>query len=190
MENYRCVATNCDKSNDCVHHHVKKFYHDTLIEEGIEDIILKDVIIDEDLSDICLPKYRLYSDTDHPYQVYSCKEVYKELFHFYDNECGGEECYYQKDYEGMMKSGSCIECKLGDHITCTSPKHPTNRIINEMMMRFKADNKAFEEAGITEGKVTYICPICGDEAVANRYSYGGSIHCLGSGCKTCGTWHT
>lgn len=178
MENYRCVATNCDRCKFCCHYNVKKF------DEG------DDEIIDEDLSDICLPKYRLYNDTDHPYQHYSCKETYKELFDFYDNECDGEKCFYQKDYEGMMKSGSCIECKLGEHITCTSPKHPTNKIVDEIMKCFWAEEKVFQDAGITEGTVTYTCPVCGGEAVANRYLYEGSLHGLGSGCKTCGTWHT
>ncbi|OPJ63663.1 hypothetical protein [Clostridium chromiireducens] len=193
MENSRCVATNCDKSETCGHHKVKKFYDDALIEEGLkEDIILEDVIVDEDLSDICLPKYRLYDEyKEESYQYYLCKESYKNLFDFYDNKCDGIYCLYQKDYDNTIKyQSSCIECKLGEHITCTNPQHPTNKIIDEMMKCFWAEQKAFEEAGISEGTVTYICPICNNEAVANRYSYGGSIHGLGSGCKTCGTWHT
>lgn len=187
MENYRCIASNCDKSNDCCHYNVKKFYDDTLIEEFDDE----DVIIDEDLSDICLPEYRLYTNTDNEYQHYSPKEVYKELFDFYDNDCNGENCSFQKEYRGIsIEHYSCNECKLGDNITCDNPNHPTNKIINEMMMCFEAENKAFEEAGITEGTVTYTCPICGGEAVVSRYLFNGSYHGLGSGCKTCGTWHT
>ncbi|MDR3593564.1 hypothetical protein [Clostridium sp.] len=176
MENYRCIATNCDKCATCGHYKAKSTFRRKFVKE--------------DLSDICLPNYRLYSDGDRPYQVYSCKESYKELFNFYDNECSGENCSYQKDYKGIMKDGSCIECKLGDHITCTNPKHPTNKIISQMIECLKAEIKAFEDAGITEGTVTYACPVCGGEAVASRYLYDGSYHGLGSGCKTCGTWHT
>lgn len=99
MENYRCIASKCDKCNTCGHYNVKKFYDDITIEdEEIE--IDEDVIIDEDLSDICLLKYRLYSDTDHPYQVYSSKEEYIELFDFYDNDCDGNDCSYQNYTEG------------------------------------------------------------------------------------------
>jgi predicted RNA-binding Zn-ribbon protein involved in translation (DUF1610 family) len=54
----------------------------------------------------------------------------------------------------------------------------------------KAEDEAFEKAGIDEGTVTYICPICGGEAVANRYKFGDRYHGLGSGCRTCGTWHS
>lgn len=192
MENYRCIALKCDKCSTCGHYNVKKFYDDIFIEECIdEDIAIEDIIIEEDLSDICLPEYRLYSDTDGPYQVYPCKEEYQELFDFYDNECDGEICTYQKDYKGIrIERSSCIECKLGDHITCKNPNHPSNKIIEEVMKCFWAENKAFEEAGITEGIVTYTCPICGGQAVANRYLFDGSQHGLGSGCKTCGTWHT
>lgn len=178
MENYRCVASDCDKCDLCDHYNVKRFDE-------------KDMIIEEDLSDICLPEYRLYSDINHPYQHYPCKEDYKELFYFYDNECDGESCSYQKNYKGITTERcSCIECKLGEHITCTYPKHPTNKLIAEMWECFNAENKAFENAGINEGTVTYTCPICGGEAVANRYLHEGSLHGLGSGCKTCGTWHT
>lgn len=180
MENYRCVSVNCDKCNICDHYNVKKFDEDD-----------DDIIIEEDLSDICLPGYRLYSDTDPPYRHYPCKGDYNELFFFYDNECDGDSCLYQKDYDKTVKcQSSCIKCKLGDHITCTSPKHPTNKMINIMWECFKAEEKAFEKAGITEGIVTYTCPLCGGEAVASRYLHEGSYHGLGSGCKKCGTWHT
>lgn len=178
MENYRCVATNCDKYKTCCHYNVKKYDEDD------------EEIVDEDLSDICLPKYRLYNDTDKPYQHYSCKETYKELFEFYDDVCDGKSCSYKKEYKGIMKDGTCVECKLGNHITCTNPKHPTNTVFDKMMEYLRAENKAFEDAGVTEGTVTYTCPLCGGEAVANRYLYDGSYHGLGSGCKTCGVWHT
>lgn len=54
----------------------------------------------------------------------------------------------------------------------------------------EAEEKALKDAGVKEGKVEYICPICGGTAVANRYKYGGRYHGLGSGCKTCGLRHT
>jgi len=177
MENYRCNALNCDKSGTCGYYKAKTE--------------LRGKIIKEDLSDICLPEYRLYTCKDHAYQVYSCKDTYKELFDFYDNECNGESCLYQKSYKGIkIEHSSCIDCKLGEHITCTNLKHPTNNAINKMMECFKAENKAFDDACITEGTVTYTCPMCGSEAVGNRYLYEESYHGLGSGCNTCGTWHT
>lgn len=178
MENYRCIASNCDKSGTCGHYNAQK--------------IFREKIIKEDLSDICLPKYRLYTNyRDKPYQKYSCKEVYKELFDFYDNECDGESCSYQKRYDRTITiQSSCIECALGNHITCKNPNHPTNKAINIMIECLMAENKAFEDAGITEGTVTYTCPICSSEAIGSRYLYGGSHHGLGSGCKKCGTWHT
>lgn len=192
MENYRCITSNCDRCNTCGHYKVEKFYNDEFIEECRELDIDEDLIIDEDLSDICLPKYRLYIEhKDKTYQHFRCKEDYKELFFFYDNECNGDYCLYQKDYDKTIKyQSSCVECKLSKYITCTNPKHPTNKIIDGMMACFRAEEKAFEDAGVTEGTVTYMCPICGGEAVASRYSYGGRLHGLGSGCKICGTWHT
>jgi len=178
MEVYRCIASNCNKTDTCGHYNAKKTF--------------REKIIKEDLSDICLPTYRLYIDgRDNPFQKYSCKEVYKELFTFYDNECDGECCSYQKEYKGItIEHSSCIDCKLGEHITCKNPNHPTNLVIAKMLKSIQAENKAFEDAGITEGTVTYTCPICGDEAVGNRYLYEGSHHGLGSGCEKCGTWHT
>lgn len=89
-----------------------------------------------------------------------------------------------------IEHSSCIDCKLGDHITCKNPNHPINKVIALMLESLQAENKAFEDAGITEGTVTYICPICSGEAIGNRYLFNGSHHGLGSGCKTCGTWHT
>lgn len=59
-----------------------------------------------------------------------------------------------------------------------------------LMMFFEAENKAFEEAGTEVGEVEFICPICGGKAEASRYYYMGRIHGLGSGCKSCGLWHT
>jgi len=32
----------------------------------------------------------------------------------------------------------------------------------------QAENEAFKKAGITEGTVTYICPKCAGEAIANK----------------------
>lgn len=49
----------------------------------------------------------------------------------------------------------------------------------------RIENKAFKEARITGGTVTYKCPICGGEAVENRYLHGEVYHRLGSDCKTC-----
>lgn len=178
MENYRCIAANCEKSKTCGHYNSRKIYREEIIEE--------------DLSDICLLEYRLYTYyLDNPYQKYSCKEVYKELFDFYDNKCDGENCSYQKGYKGIaIEHSSCIECKLGEHITCKNPNHPTNKAFNIMIECIMAESKAFEDAGITEGTVTYTCPRCGSEAVGNRYLHGGRYHGLGSGCKKCGMWHT
>jgi hypothetical protein len=59
-----------------------------------------------------------------------------------------------------------------------------------LLLTMQAEEEAFEKAGIEEGRVEYECPICGGTAVANRYMYGGSYHGLGSGCETCGSYHT
>jgi len=63
-------------------------------------------------------------------------------------------------------------------------------IIEKMRLVMKAEAEAFEKAGIKVGRVEYECPICGGKAIANRYTYNGSYHGLGSGCPTCGTSHT
>ena len=178
MENYRCIGKKCDKKKTCGHYNVK---HDSFHK-----------IIKEDLSDICLPNYRLYDcNTDKSFRVYSCKKEYEELFKFYDYECEGENCKYQKPYRGItIEHQSCIECKLGDNITCEDPNHPTNKILKLMFDCIMTEQKAFDDAGITEGTVTYTCPICGGQAVANRYKHGDRYHGLGSGCKTCDRWHS
>lgn len=181
MENYYCICNSCSKKDTCGHYRANA------------DFDYYDEIIDEDLSDICLPNYRLYDNIKNQLfkHTYRCKEAYKELFDFYDNECEGENCTYKKAYRAItIEHQSCIDCKLDDHITCENPNHPTNKVIKLMLDSFWAEQKAFDDAGITEGSVTYTCPICGDQAVANRYKYGDRYHGLGSGCKTCGTWHT
>lgn len=66
----------------------------------------------------------------------------------------------------------------------------TKRMIENLFKIRMAENEAFEKAGITEGRVEYICPICGNIAVANRYMFNGSYHSLGSGCKNCGIVHS
>jgi predicted RNA-binding Zn-ribbon protein involved in translation (DUF1610 family) len=65
-----------------------------------------------------------------------------------------------------------------------------SKLINKLLLVIEAEREAFEKAGIDEGTVEYKCPICGGTAIANRYRYGGSYHGLGSGCLTCGRWHT
>lgn len=86
-----------------------------------------------------------------------------------------------------MPNYRLYDCKLGNHVTCENPNHPTNKINVRLVFCW---TKAFDDARITEGTITYICPICGGQAVANRYKYGGRYHLLGSGCKTCDRWHT
>lgn len=66
----------------------------------------------------------------------------------------------------------------------------TEKAIEMMWLTMQAEEEAFERAGIEEGRVEYECPICGGTAVANRYMYGGRYHGLGSGCETCGSYHT
>lgn len=64
------------------------------------------------------------------------------------------------------------------------------RGIEQIMSFIEAENEAFENAEIEVGEVEFTCPICGGQAVGNRYWHGGRIHGLGSGCKGCGIWHS
>jgi len=66
----------------------------------------------------------------------------------------------------------------------------TLQIIEKVLLVMEAEEEAFEKAGIKEGRVEYICPICGGKAIANRYTFNGSYHGLGSGCPTCGRSHS
>lgn len=61
---------------------------------------------------------------------------------------------------------------------------------DDFMKFFKAENEAFEKAGLEVGRVEFTCPICGGKAVGNRYYYGRRIHALGSGCQGCKISHS
>ena len=57
-------------------------------------------------------------------------------------------------------------------------------------MFVEAEEEALKEAGIEVGTVEFTCPLCGGKARAHRYRSGGRIRGLGSGCESCGMWHT
>jgi transcriptional regulator with XRE-family HTH domain len=67
---------------------------------------------------------------------------------------------------------------------------PMSDSLKKFINFLKAEDEAFEKAGIKTGRVSFTCPICSGVAVANRYWHGGRIHGLGSGCKKCGISHT
>jgi predicted RNA-binding Zn-ribbon protein involved in translation (DUF1610 family) len=175
MYTHSCDSKTCTRKDKCSHHNVE-----TLFEKRIS----------EDLSDLCLPGYRLYLE-NHNYKSFPTKAYYAELLEFYDNVCEGIGCGKRKVYDcnGPFET-SRIECKLGKEFTCKHPVHPDNKIVNEILATLQAENEAFKRAEIKEGTVTYICPNCGGEAVANRYIQGGRVNGLGSYCKGCGTSHT
>lgn len=61
----------------------------------------------------------------------------------------------------------------------------------EVAMKFmQAESEAFKDANIKFGKVTFICPLCGGQAVGNRCEHASRINGLGSGCTQCGYTHT
>lgn len=170
-----CRGRSCSKKKTCNHYIVNTFL---------------DKLIGEDLSDICLPDYRLYIEGNF-YKSFPDKEFYISLLNFYDNECEGENCGKREIYDkNELIRPTRIECKFGEGFTCNHLKHPSNEIVVEFMKILQAEEEAFKKAGINEGTVYYTCPICGGEAVAKRYMQDGSIHGLGSGCKKCETWHT
>lgn len=176
MDTNCCRPKACDKKDACNHYIIKPLCGGRLIAE--------------DLSDICLPNYRLYIEGDF-YKNFPNKNYYQKLLDFYDNECGGQDCQEREVYDDSKPfSSSRTDCKLGKQYTCGHPKHPDNAIIANSLKRLKAEDEAFQRAGIDEGTVTYTCPICGGEAVANRYKYNGRYHGLGSGCKRCGFSHS
>ncbi|GAA0180866.1 hypothetical protein SH2C18_34850 [Clostridium sediminicola] len=112
MRTYYCNPKWCDKKETCNLHIIKHF--------GSGEKIA------EDMSDICLPKYRLYIEGDF-YKAFPNKYYFTELLNFYDNICPGEGCgkreiYYKRDVVGPSK----IECKLGEKFTCEHSKHPDN----------------------------------------------------------------
>lgn len=175
MDTSYCNPKHCEKKNTCNHHIVKPVFGKRIA---------------EDMSDICLPGYRLYIEGDY-YKRFPNKAHYVELLDFYDNVCPGENCSKRELYDRKkpMRS-SQIDCKLGKEYTCKNPKHPDNAMFIEFINTLKAEEEAFRKAGIDEGTVTYTCPKCGSEAIANRYKHGGRYHGLGSYCKKCGTSHT
>lgn len=62
--------------------------------------------------------------------------------------------------------------------------------LDDMLKFMKAENEAYEKAGQETGRVEFTCPLCGGQAIGNRYLYKGRIHGLGSGCTKCGIRHT
>lgn len=66
----------------------------------------------------------------------------------------------------------------------------TDKLMESILKFMGAENKAFEEKGIKTGRVEFVCPVCGGQAVGNRYEYNGRIHGLGSGCVKCGIRHS
>lgn len=175
METHCCDSKTCTRKEECNHHNVKPLFGKR---------------ISEDLSDLCLPDYRLYLEGD-KYMGFPTKDYYAELLAFYDQVCQGMGCGERKDYDYSKPfRSSRIECKLGKEFTCKHPIHPDNKVINAFLASLEAEEEAFKKAGIKEGTVTYTCPNCGGEAVANRYMHGGRYHGMGSYCKGCETSHT
>lgn len=175
MDTNYCNPKTCDRKENCNHHIVKPFH-------GIKKA--------EDMSDICLPNYRLYIKGDF-YKSFPSKNYYKSLLSFYDNVCCGENCGNKTLYNKNEKfASSQVDCKLGEEFTCNHPKHPDNEIVFDFLKTIQAEDDAFKKAGIEEGTVTYICPKCGGEAIANRYTHDERTHGLGSGCPKCGTSHS
>jgi len=173
MDKYCCKPKNCNKKGTCNHFVVENIFGKR---------------IEEDLSDICLPGYRLYIEGDY-FKNFPSKAYYVELFNFFDNICTGERCVKRKLYDKTELS-SRIECKLGEQYTCCHPMHPHNKSIVETLKVIMAEEEAFKNAGIEEGTIHFTCPICGGEAVASRYKHNGRYHGLGSHCKKCGWSHT
>jgi len=175
MDTSYCNPQKCEKKETCNHHIVKPMYGKRIA---------------TDMSDICLPDYRLYIKGDY-YKSFPNKNYYKSVLSFYDNICSGSECGNREIYDkNNPMSLSKIHCKLGKGFNCNHPKHPDNEMEIDCNKTIQAENEAFKKAGITEGTVTYICPKCGGEAIANRYKHDGMINGLGSGCPKCGTSHT
>ena len=122
------------------------------------------------MSDICLPNYRLYIEGDF-YKAFSNKVYYVEMLNFFDKECTRQSCGYKEIYDKSKPfRSSQVACKLGNEFNCNHPKHPDNSVFDDFIFTLKAENDAFKKAGITEGTVTYTCPKCGSQAVANSIS--------------------
>ena len=177
MDTNYCNPQKCDKKETCNHHIVKVMYGKRIA---------------TDMSNICLPDYRLYIKGNY-FKSFPNKSYYESLLNFYDNVCTGDGCEKRTvtvyDKNKSIRS-SQVDCKLGEKFTCHHPEHPDNAMIIDFAKTMQAENEAFKKAGITEGTVTYICPKCGSEAIANRYSHNGRLHGLGSGCSKCGMSHT
>jgi len=191
MEVYYCNPKSCDRKESCNHYLVEKQlrYDDT-------DILLAGVerdFIAEDLSDICLPEYRLFIFGDR-YKAFNPKKYYQKLFWFFDHVCEGEQCQSYEAYGPQCPGypASRIECKRGKEYTCKHEKHPINNSILDFLKFYEAEIKAFENAGIETGTVEFTCPVCGGKAIGNRYysSQSGRLKGLGSHCQQCGLSHT
>jgi predicted RNA-binding Zn-ribbon protein involved in translation (DUF1610 family) len=174
MDTQYCNPKSCDRKETCNHHIVKP---------------TSGTRVPEDLSDICLPDYWLYIKGDY-YKGFPNKAYYVELLNFYDNKCPGQNCGQRAIHNQKLARTSRIECNLGIHYTCNHPDHPTNNSLAKIMKLLQAESEAIEQAGIEEGTVTYTCPICGNEAIANTYKYAGKTGRLGSGCPHCGISHS
>lgn len=191
MEVHYCNPKSCDKKESCNHYLVKK----QLRTDDI-DIFLVGVerdFIEEDLSDICLPEYRLFIFGDR-YKGFKPKKYYQKLLEFFDHVCEDEQCQSYEAYgpHSPAYPASRIECKRGKEYTCKHKKHPDNVACSESALFYEAENKAFENAGIETGTVEFICPICSGKAIGNRYysPYTGRLKGLGSHCQKCGISHT
>jgi len=74
-------------------------------------------------------------------------------------------------------------------------KNNEDILLNKMFTFMTAEKEAFEKAGITLGRVTFTCPLCGGEAVGNRYQHESldgycRVGGFGSGCTKCGFRHS
>lgn len=175
MDTYSCDSKTCTRKNKCNHHNTEPLFGKR---------------ISEDLSDLCLPDYRLYLEDDN-YKRFPPKAYYAKLLRFYDNVCEGIGCGEREEYDDDDPFIlSRIECKLGKEFTCKHSVHPDNKAAYAVLATIKAEKEAFKKAGKEAGTVTYLCPNCGGEAVASRYIHGGRYHGMGSYCKGCGTSHS
>lgn len=177
-----CEPIKCQKKETCNHYLVKN------------NAFGKSMA--EDLSDICQGE-RLYIEGK-KFLGFPNKKYYEELISFYDNVCKceqSEQCDCREIYRKYDRiknpfSSSKSDCKMGDEYTCKHAKHPDNRMLTDAFEFIEAENEAFIIADKKEGTISFVCPICGGNAIGRRQKISGRISGLGSHCEKCGFGHT
>lgn len=60
-----------------------------------------------------------------------------------------------------------------------------DKVTEGIMLAHKAEDKAFRKKGLKEGRVEFICPVCGGTAIVSRYKIDKWHYKRQGGCAGC-----